>query len=124
MGKSEKREITAELYYAIIEHDKVSLKLHQLIEQEEKKDFWELIDAEITRSSLEMAFDRHYDVRYKFMHVNDRFDNWERKLNRAIPNEFDKYDYLFSRHFLFEGLCGGLTHQLLDFPNPYRKRLI
>lgn len=119
-----KKEISTELYEAIMEQSLVSAKIAQLIEQEEKKDFWELIDAEITRCTLEQNFDLYDDVRYKFMHVNVMFDNWERKLKRDIPDEFNKYGYLFSRYFLFEGLCGGLTHQLLDFPNPYRKRLI
>jgi len=122
--KNAKREISAELYDAIMEHDKASLKLHQLIEQEEKKDFWELIDAEITRSSLEMTFDRLDDVRYKFMHVEWMLDDWERKLKCYIPNEFNKRGDLYSWDFLLEGLRGGTTHQLLDFPNPYRKRLI
>lgn len=46
----EKREISKELYDAVMDYNSISFKLMSLIEKEKKEDFWAKLDKEIDRA--------------------------------------------------------------------------
>ena len=113
-----KKEISQELYEAIMEQSLVSAKIASIIKKEEKKDFWSLLDMEIDRVSNEIKWDISMDAYGRFDDLKFRFNIFERNL------ELEFTDYLTRRIIGMYGFSMPHSPYSFDFTNPHRKRLI